>query len=175
MVAVESRFCPPEQRRNRRVLQRLVAVAVTPGDLRNGSDLAVRLAGVGHVDLLMVTDGDDRETRSVPDTEEDDDVPDPGERLRLLAADLGHPDLQLHRLGLPSSSVPAPRPRDVDDVVAAISELVGFDPDPDVGCAVPLGPAPTAAGGPAEHVVGRAIERIVAAYRLPVITYLPAS
>lgn len=156
------------------MLHRLVAVAVSPEELRPGSDLAARLTGAEQVDLLLITDGDQNNVD--PDADPEDDPLHPGDQLRVLAGDLGLPQLAVHRLGLPAP----PRPRDVDDVVAAISELVGFDPEPGVGCVVPLGAGDTAAGSeptdpadPADLVVGLAMARIVAAYRLPVLTYVP--
>lgn len=174
MVAVvEDGFSPPEQRRSASRLHRLVAVALSPNELGPDSELLGRLTGVEHVDLLLVTDGDEL-GHSTGDSSDDDDEaedgidgPDPGDRVRAVVARLSL-RMCVHRLGLP---VPVgARPRDVDDLVAAISELVGFDPEPGVGCVVP-GARNT--NGPADRMVGRAVERIVAAYRLPLLTYLP--
>ncbi|MGQ0572932.1 MAG: hypothetical protein ACT4RN_01870 [Pseudonocardia sp.] len=170
MVAVvEGGVSPLEQRRKAPVLHRLVAVAISPAEVRPGSELLTRLAGVDQVDLLVVTDGDDDGRPEGSD--DDDDVPDAGDRVREAAAGLGL-RVDVHRLGL---RVPAdrPRPRDVDDVVAAISELVGFDPEPGVGCVVPVRRRGRGRRGPADLVIGRAVERVVAAYRLPLLTYVP--
>lgn len=166
-------------------LHRLVAVAVSPEELRPGSDLVARLTGAEQVDLLVITDGDhddgdrddgyhdggDHDGGDHDDGDHDDEPLHPGDQLRILAGDLNLPQLAVHRLGLPAP----PHPRDVDDVVAAISELVGFDPEPGVGCVIPLGLGDTAAGSdptdPADVVIGQVMARIVAAYRLPVLTY----
>lgn len=176
MVAVvDDGVIPPEQRRSRRPLRRLVAVAISPEEVRPGSPLLARLAGVEHVDLLLITDGDEARALvdfgadSDPDIDADDegDGPDPADGVRAVAAAVGL-RVAVHRLGLARPS--AARPADEDDVVAAISELVGFDPEPGVGCVVP---GPPHANGPADQVVGRAVERIVAAYGLPLLTYVP--
>lgn len=174
MVAVvEDGFSPPEQRRSPSRLHRIVAVALSPDEVGPGSELLGRLIGVEHVDLLLVTDGDEsgHSADDSPDDEDEDedeiDGPDPGDRVRAFAARL---DLRLdvHRLALPAPA--GARPHDVDDLVAAISELVGFDPEPGVGCVVP---GTRSTNDPADHMVGRAVERIVAAYRLPLLTYVP--
>lgn len=173
MVAVvEGGISPLEHRRTGPALHRLVAVAVRPAELRAGSDLVRRLAGVEHVDLLLVTDGDEAPTPwgDIDADDDEDDIPRSTIVARERAAQLGLA-LDVHRLGLP---VPVDvRPRDVDDLVAAISELVGFDPEPGVGCVVPLSALRRAASGsPADAMVGRAVERVVAAYRLPLVTYV---
>lgn len=172
MVAVaDNEVCPTGQRTNRRrkTLHRLVAVAVSPGELRAGSDFVVRVAGAAHVDLLLVTDGDGTgdSVGMDPYADPDDDLPDPSARVRELVADLGLLHVDVHRLGLPAP----PQPHDVDDVVAAISELVGFDPEPGVGCVVPL--VRKDGADPADLVVDRAVQRIRAAYRLQLLTYVP--
>lgn len=180
----------PGQARGRAVRQ-LVAVATSPRELRPGSDLVARFAGIGRIDLLLLTDGDP--PAADPYDDPDDTVPDPGVRFRALAANLGLPRLDVHRLALPGP----PRVEDVDDIVAAVSELVGFDPEPGVGCLVPVGAAPartpqvrtpsartpparTPPTGarpedPADLAVARAIARIAAVYRLPIRTYAPSA
>ncbi|MGD9530099.1 hypothetical protein [Pseudonocardia sp.] len=194
MVAVvDGGLSPPDQHWSGPALHRLVAVALRPDELRAGADLVRRLAAAPHVDLLILTDGDDAAGSADDDTDagvgEDDDLadvalpadlagvegPDVGALARERAAALGL-RVNVHRLALPAPS--DVRPRDVDDVVAAISELVGFDPEPGVGCVVPIGAYEEsrlsgAAAGPADVMVGRAVERIVAAYRLPLVTYVP--
>ena len=52
-------------------------------------------------------------------------------------------------------------------MVAAISELVGFDPEPGVYC---LAPNPTAAD-PGRTVVNRAAQRIAQVYGIPLLRY----
>lgn len=188
MVAVvDGGFSPPDQQRSSSVLHRLVAVALRPEELRAGADLVLRLNGVARVDLLFVTDGDDPDGPDEDDDDlgdEDDERPAPHDRgadvatvVRGRAAELGLM-IEIHRLGLPLPVTV--RARDVDDVVAAISELVGFDPEPGVACVVPLGVSrevhlPGTADGPADAMVGRAVERVVAAYGLPLVTYLPVA
>lgn len=169
MVAVMGERCRLSRQgplRRARALRRLVAVAMSPAELRQGSDLARQLADAVQVDLLFVTDGEHGDDRPTDDPE--DDLPDPGVALRAAVVDLGLPQLGVHRLALPAAPRPQDVDRHVDDVVAALSELVGFDPEPGVGCLVPVGAAPA---GPADLVVGRAVERIVAVYRLPLRTY----
>jgi hypothetical protein len=180
MVAVvEGGFCAPEQRRNVHPLTRVVAVVMRPAELCAGADLVHRLVGVPQIDLLLVTDGDEQRVSADPyDDEDDDEQAGAGDIVldtRSRAAELGL-NLDVHRLGLPEPA--AVRPCDVDDVVAAVSELVGFDPDDDVGCLVPRAARaesllPGTADGPADVLVGRAVERVVAAYGLPVVTYVP--
>ncbi|HXV93187.1 MAG TPA: hypothetical protein VD813_07820 [Pseudonocardia sp.] len=83
--------------------------------------------------------------------------------LRAEVARLGHPALHLHRLGLHR---PLP-PSTEADLVAALSELVGFDPEPGVYLL-----APTAGAGDASRaVVDRVAQRIARAYGLPLLRY----
>ena len=53
------------------------------------------------------------------------------------------------------------------DLVAALSELVGFDPEPGVQCLAPV-PLPT---DPARAAIERAVRRIAEVYGLPVQRY----
>ena len=54
------------------------------------------------------------------------------------------------------------------DLVGALSELIGFDPGPDVYCL-----APASGDGDADRAaVSRAAELTASAYRLPVVRYL---
>ena len=71
----------------------------------------------------------------------------------------GHPDLVVHRLGL---APPARRGRE-DDLVAALSELVGFDPGTGVYCLAPATPP--------DGVLARAAQRIARVYGLPLLRY----
>lgn len=197
MVAVvDGGFSPSDQQRSGLALHRLVAVAGRPDELYAGTDLVRRLGSAAHADVLLVTDGDDGPASTNGDPDEGADDPDGTDDSENTDAPPAHPPgptsdvgtlareraralglrVEVHRLALP---VPSDvRPRDVDDVVAAISELVGFDPEPGVGCVVPIGVyeemlLPGAADGPVDVMVGRAVERIVAVYRLPLLTYVP--
>ncbi len=91
--------------------------------------------------------------------DDDDDVDD----VASDAAALGLTDLQLHRLGL---RLPLGSGAE-SDVVAALSELVGFDPEPGVYC---LAPTPSSTD-PARAAVGRAAQRIAQVYGLPLLRY----
>lgn len=126
---------------------RIVAVAVSSTELlRTGSDLTRQLAGAARADLLIVCGGRGS-----------------GERLRARVGALGLAGLRLHRLGLR-----APLGRHVEgDIVAALSELVGFDPEPGVYC---LAPVPGAVD-PAGPAVERAVRRIGCAYGIPLRRY----
>ncbi|HLU56940.1 MAG TPA: hypothetical protein VKZ81_15885 [Pseudonocardia sp.] len=136
---------------------RAVAVTVSPMELfRPESHLAELIAGFPQSDLLVAVD----DTR--PDAE-DDDVDEYGEELRASVARLGLPGLALHRLGLLD---PLPAAAE-DDLVAAMSELVGFDPEPGLYCLAPV-PAPA---DPARVVVERAVQRIARVYGIPLLRY----
>ncbi|WP_181780768.1 hypothetical protein [Pseudonocardia pini] len=172
--------------------RRLVAVAVSPMELlRPESDLARLVAEAGRVDLLIARD-DAPTAAEVPapqvspeavwteppggvdlgawadldelddlDGFEDEDEEDDGLAAAVAALDL--PDLHLHRLGL-SGRIGA----DATDVlVAALSELVGFDPESGVYCVAPL-PAPN---DPERTAVVAAAQRIVRVYGLPLLRY----
>ncbi|MDN5751495.1 MAG: hypothetical protein L0H64_23845 [Pseudonocardia sp.] len=136
--------------------RRVVAVTVSAMELlRPESDLARLLEGVGHVDLLVASE-DAPFTGPTPlgmlagcelDGSPVDDETCPGAGYDEVHADvtrLGIPELYLHRLGL---SAPLGPQSDVD-LLAALSELVGFDPEPGVYL---LGPSVAAArvGSPA--------------------------
>ena len=171
---------------------RVVAVAVTPMELlRPGSDLARMISAAGPVDLLLacenepvaapspvgVLPGDDGATTGagfgergpadgydgydgLDDYDDDDEDAD---ELRLAADRLGLADLHLHRLALPVPLSCAAEP----DLVAALSELVGFDPEPGVRV---LAPAPVP-GDAQRSVVDRAVRQIVQVYGLPLERY----
>jgi hypothetical protein len=135
---------------------RAVAVTVSPMELlRPESHLAELIAGIPQVELLVAVDD------SRPDPE--GDLDELGEELRASAARLDLPGLALHRLGLP-----APLPTTAEgDLVAALSELVGFDPEPGLYCLVPAAaPADSALG-----VVERAVQRIARVYGIPLLRY----
>jgi hypothetical protein len=137
---------------------RVVAISVSPMELmRPESDLARLVAGFPQVELLVATDdgGDDADP--------DDDVDRAGDELRVSAAGLDVPGLAVHRLGLPS---PLPTTAECD-LVAALSELVGFDPEPGVYCLAPVAPP----GDPTRNVVERAVQRIARVYGIPLLRY----
>lgn len=161
------------------VRRRFVAVSVSLLELlRPESDLVRLLDGVGPVDLLVACDdvpnagpaplgvlgvGDAVLVDDLDGDDDPDDDEDPGEVLRARVAELGLPGLVVHRLGLR----PPLGPGAEGDLVAALSELVGFDPDPGVFL---LGPAATGgeAGG---TVVDRAVNRIAQVYGMPLLRY----
>ncbi|MHA6796348.1 hypothetical protein ACVGVM_22965 [Pseudonocardia bannensis] len=167
---------------------RLVAIAVSPMELlRPESDLARLVRGAGQVDLLTACEdgpvGAERTVTSYldyPDYDDEDedevssgDDPDellwlpahaePVDEVRSAVARLDLPDLRLHRLGLRSPLGPGTEP----DLVAALSELVGFDPEPGVYCLAPA----SAPGDPNRSVVVRAAQRIARVYGLPMLRY----
>lgn len=135
---------------------RAVAVTVSPMELlRPESHLAELIAGFPQVELLVAVDD------SQPDPEGDLDQL--GEELRASAGRLGLPGLALHRLGLPN-----PLPATAEgDLVAALSELVGFDPEPGLYCLAPA----SAPADPARSVVERAAQRIARVYGIPLLRY----
>src|SRR4051812_4431868 len=169
--------------------RRVVAVAVTPMELlRPGSDLVRMIAGAGYVDLLLACEDEpvadpspvcrlgrpwdpDGSDQAVParwtDDEyledeaddSDDDVDDLLASANLLALD----ELHLHRLALPAPLGAAAEP----DLVAALSELVGFDPEPGVQVLAPS----SLPGDPQRAVIERAVLQIVQVYGLPLQRY----
>ena len=173
---------------------RIVAVAVTSTELlRPGSDLLRMIKGAVHVDLLLACedepvadpspvgvlgsaapdadgvldersdDGDDADDLELDDAERDDVEPEELDDVSVAIDLLGLSNLHVHRLGLRS---PLGTAADAD-LVAALSELVGFDPDPGVVCL-----APTAMpGDPARSAVDRAARRIAQVYGLPLTRY----
>ncbi|GAA1846442.1 hypothetical protein GCM10009836_27520 [Pseudonocardia ailaonensis] len=165
--------------------------------LRPESDLARLIAEAGEVDLLIARDErpacdpaallpqvgvlpggspvvlpeDDREDWSDEQWEawaeaEDDEDADPGDEedgTTVAIAALGLRDLRVHRLGLPGRIGQTA----ADDLVAALSELVGFDPEPGVYCVAPL-PSPS---DPERTAVVAAARRVVQVYGLPMLRY----
>jgi hypothetical protein len=155
--------------------RRVVAIAVSPMELlRPGSDLLNVVRDAGYVDLLLVCEdepvsdpspvcvlgGGSLTTSADDDLDDDmDDVDD----VRAAVAQLGIDELHVHRLGLR-----LPLGGAVDgDLVAALSELVGFDPEPGVQCLAPV-PLPS---DPARAAVERAVWQIAQVYSLPVQRY----
>lgn len=165
---------------------RIVAVAESITELyRPESDLVRILESVAMSDLLIACD--DRAPRPGPpcvptplfsyldypdydDRSEDDDLDDdqladaPHQAAEPMAArDAAElPGLRLHRLGLPSIEAASE-----DDLVAAMSELVGFDPEPGVYCLAPVGSPDDVS----RSAVIRAAERIARVYGLPMLQY----
>jgi hypothetical protein len=168
--------------------RRVVAVAISPMELlRPGSDLVRAIGGAGYVDLLLACEDEPvadpspvcvlgggafavAHTRSAhavdqsvdgDDTDGGDDEPDVAAELRAVTAGLGLDEVHLHRLALPSPLGAAAEP----DLVAALSELVGFDPEPGVRV---LAPVP---GDPERNAIDRAARRIAEVYGLPLQRY----
>lgn len=158
------RRAPPAPRR------RLVAVSVDAGELlRPASDLLRLLDGARYVDVLLAAEL--TPVASAPlgvlggstpaDPDADDDPGGAEDGVTALVAGLDVPELHVHRLGLRSATGTAAE----DDVVAALSELVGFDPDPGVYL---LGPAGVA---PGRAAVQRAVQRVARVYGIPLLSY----
>lgn len=161
--------------------RRVVAIAVTPmALLRPGSDLVRMIDGAGYVDLLLACEDEPvadpspvcvlgggelgaQPPRSWMDDDDADELADDVDDL-LAAANLpGLGELHLHRLALPAPLGAAAEP----DLVAALSELVGFDPEPGVRVLAPA----TVPGDPQHAVVERAVQQIVQVYGLPLQRY----
>jgi hypothetical protein len=155
--------------------RRVVAVAVSAMELlRPGSDLVRMIDGAGYVDLLLACE-DERVAEPSPvgvlgggeldaaewidDEDDDDDV----DELRAAVDLLGIDELHLHRLALPAPLGVTADP----DLVAALSELVGFDPEPGVRVVAPL-PSPA---DPGRSAIDRAVRQIVQVYSLPLQRY----
>ncbi len=157
--AVVSQQAPPPVRDADR---RVVALAIDAVELlRPGSDLARLLDSFGRADVLLATEELPVSPVDGPDDDPDDWVRDIGvvDDVRASTAALGHPDLVVHRLALRP-------PLDVaveDDLVAAMSELVGFDPGSGVYCLAPATPA--------DGVLDQAARRIARVYGLPLLRY----
>jgi hypothetical protein len=161
--------------------RRVVAIAVTAMELlRPGSDLVRLMAGADRVDLLLACEdapiadpgplgvlGGDAQAAAVADDggytdddETDDDTDDADDGLRGAVALPGLGEVHVHRLALrPPLGV-----AEEGDLVAALSELVGFDPEPGVHCLAP-------AGGPERSAVEGAVRQIVQVYGLSLQRY----
>jgi hypothetical protein len=175
-VAMPATGRPPVAAHRRRA----VAVATSAMELfRPESDLARLLESFGEVDLLLACDDHPVETPGLvcvlgPNGLEpdvlldggfDDEVDDTVDDVHARAAALDLPDLQLHRLGLRAPLGPWVE----SDVLAAMSELVGFDPEPGVYC---LAPALTpASSDPGRNAVSGAAQRIAQVYGIPLLRY----
>ena len=173
---------------------RIVAVAVTSTELlRPGSDLLRMIQDAVHVDLLLAcedepvadpspvgvlgnaapdadvlvdesSDDDDADdSDDLDDAERDEVEPDAMDDVRVAIDLLGLSNLHVHRLALPSPLGSAAE----TDLVAAMSELVGFDPDPGVVCLAPM----ALPGDPARSTIDRAARRIAQVYNLPLTRY----
>ena len=108
-------------------------------------------------------DGDDADDLELDDAGRDDVEPDELDDVLVAIDLLGLSNLHVHRLGLRS---PLGTAADAD-LVAALSELVGFDPDPGVVCLAPA----ALPGDPARSAVDRAARRIAQVYSLPLTRY----
>ena len=158
-------FAVPSQQVARAVCdadRRVVAIAVDAVELlRPESDLARLLESFGRADVLLAAEDLPAAADEGPDDDPDDWVRDSEavDEVRLGTAALRHPDLVVHRLALD-----APLNEDVeDDLVAALSELVGFDPGRGVYCLAPATPV--------DGVLVRAAQRIARVYGLPLLRY----
>jgi hypothetical protein len=146
--------------------RRAVAVAVSAMELlRPESDLARLLESFAEVDVLLAADDRCDGPGSVcaldPATVIEDAAPD--DDVHARAGALGLPDLHLHRLGLAPLQVAGAEA----DLVAALSELVGFDPEPGVYCLAPAG----APADPGRAAVSGAAQRIARVYGIPLLRY----
>jgi hypothetical protein len=149
---------PPVRDADRRV----VAIAIDAVELlRPGSDLARLLDSFGRADVLLAA-----EDLPVADIDGPEDDPDDWTRdcevvdeVRAGTAALRHPDLVVHRLALRPPLEDAVE----DDLVAALSELIGFDPGPGVYCLAPATPS--------DGVLVEAARRIARVYGLPLLRY----
>ncbi|MFB9741538.1 hypothetical protein ACFFOU_10475 [Pseudonocardia sulfidoxydans] len=169
---------------------RIVAITESLTELRRPeSDLARILSGVGTADLLVACDDVvsghqvvaaptplfsyldypdyDDPVEDVADEAADDRAApaprEPGPDERVSDGDvLDLSGVQLHRLSLRGVTAGSE-----DDLVAAMSELVGFDPEPGVYCLAPV----ASADDPARAVLISAMERLAQVYGLPLLRY----
>jgi hypothetical protein len=116
------------------------------------------------VDLAALADGLDAEDYA-EDYDEDYDGFDEDDEDDVLAAvaDLGLPDLHLHRLGLPGRVGAAVQA----DLLAALSELIGFDPEPGVYLVAPT-PSPS---DPERSTIVEITNRLARVYGIPMLRY----
>jgi hypothetical protein len=118
-------------------------------------DPAVLADGPGAEDLDEDLDEDYDEDY---DGDEDDE-----DHVLMAVADLGLPDLHLHRLGLPGRVGAAAGA----DLLAALSELVGFDPEPGVYLVAPT-PSPS---DPERSTIVEIANRLARVYGIPMLRY----
>ncbi len=130
-------------------------VVVRPGDLDDPDTLASVVARLDAASTEVL--GEDEGEDELQDTEE----------IALAEAyrALGISEVRRHRLGLRDGAVA----RHEADVVAAISEIVGFVEDPGGLCVL----APWSGDGDDDHeAAGRAAEIVCAAYRVRLVRWL---
>ncbi len=134
--------------------RRLVGVALSAGELLLAAGgLVQRLADGGtRVDLLIVTD----DAACDLDDGADDRLP--------ATPPIAVPGVGWHRLALRR---PLGEP-EVTDLIGALSELIGFDPGPEVWCLAPV----SGDGDADREAVCLAAELTASAYQLPVLRYL---
>jgi hypothetical protein len=158
--------------------RRVVAVAMSAAELlRPGSELVRILRSVPRADLLVATD-EPRLTPvriplpppvhvdDLPPVELDEHVVAEREMelpTSVVVDDLDVPGLRVHRLDL---ALPLPAGAE-DDLVAALSELVGFDPEPGVVCLAPAAHADS----DADPALSRAAQRVARVYGLPLLRF----
>lgn len=167
--------------------RRFVAVAVSAMELlRPESDLVRLVEGAGYVDVLLASE-DAPVASPAPlgvlsgcaaeydDPGPDGDGPDgdgPGcddrcddghDEVAAWLAGSGMAELHLHRLGLRGPL----GPQSDADLVAALSELVGFDPEPGLYLLAPA----TDPVDPGRAAVDRAAARIAQVYGIPLLRY----
>ncbi|SFN06778.1 hypothetical protein SAMN05216207_100794 [Pseudonocardia ammonioxydans] len=152
--------------------RRLVAVALTESEsVQAGGALAELSGSTGETDLLVVRNDPAGPLRMVePADAEDypgeDASQDPDDSpMTMPVTRVPSIPVRLHRLGLRWTV----RDADEPDLVAALSELVGFDPDDDTYCAAPA--LTGAVADPEIEVVRRAVQRVARVYGLPVLPY----
>lgn len=152
--------------------RRLVAVALTESDsVRAGGALAELSGSTGETDLLVVRNDPAGSLRLVEPTDAEDypgedAAGDPDDSpMTMPVARVPSIPVRLHRLGLRWTV----RDADEPDLVAALSELVGFDPDDDTYCAAPA--LTGAVADPEIEIVRRAVQRVARVYGLPVLPY----
>ena len=162
--------------------RRVVAVAMSAAELlRPGSELARILRSVPRADLLVATD-EPRLTPvriPLPPPVHVDDLPPVeldehavAERemelpTSVVVDDLDVPGLRVHRLDL---ALPLPAGAE-DDLVAALSELIGFDPEPGVVCLAPAAQAGADSDVDADSALSRAAQRVARVYGLPLLRF----
>ncbi|MEJ3654530.1 hypothetical protein WEH80_16305 [Actinomycetes bacterium KLBMP 9759] len=161
--------------------RRAVAIAVSAMELlRPESDLARMVETFEHVDLLVAAEdspagapgpigmiGMEGNHHVIAGAAFDesafDDDDDDVDEVRAGIERMGIDGLNVHRLGLRQPLGAAAE----GDLVAALSELVGFDPEPGVYF---IAPAPTMSDQ-GRVAVNRAAQRIAQVYGLPLLRY----